>query len=125
MMLPHGFAKKYRDVCAHGHHYTMEEWSNLIWIGGAIAACGPVAFRRLWRHMFKFLKHYIYGVDTRCIVQQHAAHEALQRYAQDLEELAVYKQVCIRGWPQGVQMLPQGQGGSKMTVAWGPQCSTR
>lgn len=91
--LPHGFAHRYRDVCEHGRHYTMEEWSNMIWLGSAVAQCGPHYFQELWAHMFKFLRHYIYGVDSWSIVEQHAAHEALLEYARLLEMLAVANQV--------------------------------
>ena len=90
----------------------MEEWSNLIWVGGAIADCGPVTFQALWAHMFKFLQHYLYGVDAWSILEQHAAHEELQKYARFLEELAVNQQVRF------ICIMPGGQLRPCDSLAW-------
>jgi len=96
--LPHGFAHRYRCVVTHGHSYTMEEWSNIIWLGGFIARCGPLGFQKLWAHMYKFLRHYIYGVDVKAddVVPMHAAHGHLCKYAEELDRMVGREQV--RAW---------------------------
>ena len=73
----------------------MEELSNLIWLGGAIAELGPSGFQCLWSFMHKFLKHYIYGADEHGREQKLAAMTALFTYAECLEQLVFQKSVCF------------------------------
>lgn len=64
----------------------MEELSNLIWIGGVIAEKGPLGFQRLWAVMHRFLAHYVYGVTESSREERNAGHNALQKYAELLDD---------------------------------------
>ena len=59
---PRGFNRNYHDVVTHIDGYTMEEYSNLLWIGSIIASKGPLGFQKLWGLLQPAAKHYLYGL---------------------------------------------------------------
>ena len=61
---PRGVNRNYRDVVTHIDGYTMEEYSNLLWIGNIIASKGPLGFQKLCALLPPAAKHYLYGRDA-------------------------------------------------------------
>ena len=91
IVYPKGFNRPYRCVVQYCQSYTLEETSNLIWIGSLIAYRAPAGFRKLWGLLQPALVHYLYGRDgsERAI---RAAARSIQRYAEELEKFV------IAGW---------------------------
>ena len=89
---PRGFNRNYRDVVTHIDGYTMEEYSNLLWIGSIIASKGPLGFQKLWGLLQPAAKHYLYGRDASQEARSTAARCA-REYAAELERLVIQKKV--------------------------------
>lgn len=87
----------------------MEEWSNMIWLGGAIAEHGPIGFQLLLSYMHKFLRHYIDGLDATASNDFRAGHNALQAYAEAVEQMAVNEQLTLIARPMLCMRVVTGQ----------------
>ena len=88
VVFPKGINRSYRDVTAYIDSYTLEETSNLIWIGCLVARMAPAGFQRLWGHLQPALQHYIYGTDASKAAMR-AAAEHMRKYAEELEKLVI------------------------------------
>ena len=66
-----------------------------MWIGGSIAELGPPGFQALWKHMYAFLSHYIYGRTHDEREYWETGQQALFSYAEALEKLVLREEV----WP--------------------------
>lgn len=91
--MPHCFSRRYTDVCEHVGSYKMEELSNLIWLGGAIAEMGPAEFQGLWKYLRVALVHYIYGFAHTQASDSELAHRCLWNYAAELDRLVGSRKV--------------------------------
>jgi hypothetical protein len=64
IVYPKGFNRPYRCVVQYFQSYTLEETSNLIWVGILVAHRAPAGFRKLWGLLQPALLHYFYGSDS-------------------------------------------------------------
>lgn len=71
----------------------MEELANLIWVLGSVAEIGPPEFQDLWKEMYHFLVHYIYGYSEDSHEDRELAHRAIHQYAELLEIQVIRKKV--------------------------------
>ena len=94
MLLPSGFNRPYRDIVKYIKSYTIEELSNVIFLGCYMAKVGPPGFLSLWKHLQPALHHYIYGYDDD-MHQQRKAHEDLVAFASLLEQMVRDGKVCL------------------------------
>jgi hypothetical protein len=91
IVYPKGFNRPYRCVWQYCKSYTLEETSNLIWIGSLLAYRAPADFRKLWGYLQPALVHYLYGSDASEAAIRTAALN-IRRYEKEMEKFV------IAGW---------------------------
>jgi hypothetical protein len=86
-------------VTKYINSYTLEEISNIIWIGCLISAVAPKGFQQLWAKLQPAVKHYLFGFDAKEADMPSAAKHMLE-FARALEEMVMQQWVrgaCVYG----------------------------
>jgi hypothetical protein len=92
----------------------MEEVTNLLWIGFLMSEHGPSGFRRLWSHLHRAAKHYLYDY-TYDRQKSKTAAENIKKYAVELETFIIAEKVRMLSFQHAIasfQSFPSNVTGS-------------